>query len=520
MIEAHSALLTQVQVERVHEASLEILEDVGLLVRNERARAIFAHHGCKVDAQTEMVKIPRAVVEESRATIPATFTFNARDPQFDRTIPGDGPLIVTGSSAPNIIDPITGTERRARSDDLARIAHLVQELPGYDVFSISTLADDAPPGLFSISRFYPAVKYCTKPIRGSGPPEDAASILQFAYLVAGSEAGYRDHPFITHHYCPVVSPMTMDFDSTEMLIFFSEQNLPCYPTIVPNAGLTAPLTLLGTLTQGNAEFLAAAVLEQMVRPGKPTIYSSLPTVADMRTGAYAPGAIETGMLFIGLAQLARFYNVPCGGYIGLSNAKVNDAQSGFETGMSALAGVLAGVDMLNMAGLLDALMTFDFAKAVIDNEIALMLKKVKRGLEFSEDNLALDLIAEVGPGGMFADNLHTLERMRTTGLLPEVADRDPRQQWIEKGALDSQGHAMRRVREILTQDSSMLLSPEADSRLRAAFTGLVAGELTPPSGWSRRAAAPDQAGERRRRRREARPPSETSNSETAEPTAK
>jgi len=127
------------------------------------------------------------------------------------------------------------------------------------------------------------------------------------------------------------------------------------------------LTLAGTLVQGNAEFLAAVVLEQMVRPGKATIYSSLPTVADMRTGAYAPGAIETGMLFMGVAQMARFYGVPCGGYIGLSNAKVNDAQCGFETGMSAVAALLSGNHLFNMAGLLDALMSFDFAKAVIDD---------------------------------------------------------------------------------------------------------------------------------------------------------
>jgi trimethylamine--corrinoid protein Co-methyltransferase len=154
----------------------------------------------------------------------------------------------------------------------------------------------------------------------------------------------------------------MDFDSTEMLLTFTGEGLPCYPTIVPNAGLTSPLTLLGTLAQGNAEFLAAAVLEQMVRPGKETIYSSLPTVADMRTGAYAPGAIETGILFMATAQMARYYNVPCGGYIGLTNAKLNDAQSGYETGMSVVAGLLGGVDMFNMAGLLDALMAFDFAK--------------------------------------------------------------------------------------------------------------------------------------------------------------
>jgi trimethylamine--corrinoid protein Co-methyltransferase len=506
MIQDYVKLLTQEQVDRIHEASLEILENVGLLVRNERARGVLADHGCKVDLQSQIVKFPRNVVEEFRAMIPPKFTFGARDPSFDRTIPDDGPVIVTGSSAPNIIDPDTGQERRARSDDIARIAHLVNELPGYDVFSISTLADDAPPGLFSISRFYPALKNCLKPLRGSGPPEDAPKILELLYSIAGSEAAYRAHPFVTHHYCPVVSPLTMDFDSTEMLMFYSEQDLPCFATIVPNAGLTGPLTLVGTLTQGNAEFLAAAVLEQMVRPGKATIYSSLPTVADMRSGAYAPGAIETGILFIGVAQLAHYYNVPCGGYIGLTNAKVNDAQSGYETGMSTVAGVLSGVDMLNMAGLLDSLMAFDFAKAVIDNEIALMLKKVKQGLPFSEENLALDVIAEVGPGGMYADNLHTVERMKTTGFLPEVADRDPRQLWLERGGKDSQAHAMDRVRDILTSESAAGFTPEEESRIRATFTGLVSGDLVPPAGWKpvehheRRAR-----GGRRWRNREAEP---------------
>jgi trimethylamine---corrinoid protein Co-methyltransferase len=293
----------------------------------------------------------------------------------------------------------------------------------------------------------------------------------------------------------------MDFDSVAALIFYTERDLPCYPTIVPNAGLTSPITLAGTLAQGNAEFLAAAVLEQMVRRGKPTIYATLPTVGDMRTGAYAPGAIETGILFIAFAQMAMYYNVPNGGYIGLTNAKVNDAQSGYETGMSAVAGLLGGVQMFNITGLLDSLMAFDFAKAVIDDEIALMLKRIQRGLEFSEANMALDLIAKVGPGGMFMDHPHTLERMKTAAYLPDVADREGRQQWIEKGRLDSQAHAMLRARDLLTQDNPAVFSPEVDARVHAAFPGLVRGDSVPPAGWTRPAPVTGrrERGERRRR---------------------
>jgi trimethylamine--corrinoid protein Co-methyltransferase len=484
MIVTYAELLTSEQVVRIHEASLEILEEVGLKVRNARARQRLAHYGCSVDTETQIVRFPRTVVERFREAYPPTFTFNGRDPQYDRTIPDDGPLIVTGSSAPSIIDPLTGEERRARSDDIARIAHLINELPGYDVFSISTLADDAPPGQFSLARFYPAVKNCLKPVRGNTPStEDAEKILRLGALVAGSEQAYRAHPFFTHHCCPVVSPLTMDIDSTESLMFFTEQGLPNYATIVPNAGLSAPLTLVGTLAQCNAEFLAQATLMQMTRPATPLIYATLPTVADMRTGAYAPGAIETGILMMGCVQMARYYNVPSGGYVGLSNAKVNDAQSGYETGMSTLATVLAGADMLNMGGLLDALMTFDFAKAVIDDEIALMLKQVKRGLCFSEENLALDVIAEVGPGGMFMDLPHTMKRMRSAALLTEIADRNMRDLWSERGALDAHARAMLRVRAILTRDNPAVFSRDVYARIRATFEGLVAGDSVPPLGW-------------------------------------
>ena len=193
--------------------------------------------------------------------------------------------------------------------------------------------------------------------------------------------------------------------------------------------------------------------------------------------------------------------MPCGGYIGLTNAKVNDAQSGYETGMSVVAGLLGGVHMFNMAGLLDALMAFDFAKAIIDDEIARMLKKIAGGMAYSEENLALDLIAEIGPGGMFADHLHTVERMKTTGFLPEIADRNPRGLWLEQGGLDSQARALRRARDILTRESHAGFTPEVDARLRSEFAGLLATELQPPSGWTRPEGTEVRGRTERRRRR-------------------
>jgi trimethylamine--corrinoid protein Co-methyltransferase len=471
-----ATLLTQQQVERTHSASLEILENVGMLVRNEKARSIFTQHGCRADAGTQIVTFPSGVVEKYRAMLPSTFTFHGRDPKYDRTLPQDGPVIVTGSSAPDVIDPLTGRVRRARSDDIARIAHLIQELSAYDVFSISTLADDAPRGQFTLARLYPSLKHCLKPIRSTTRDmDDAASVMQLLYTLAGSEATYRQRPFVTHHYCPVVSPLTMDQLSTEAVIFFCEKGLPVYPSIVPNAGLTSPMSMAGTLVQGNAEFLAISALMQMVREGTPTIYATLPTVADMRSGAYASGGIECGMLHMAFAQMARFYNVPCGGYIGLSNSKLNDAQSGYETAMSTAAGVLAGADMLNMGGLLDALKVFDFAKAVIDDEIAQMLKRLKHGITFNEEELALQVIAQIKPGGSFMMSPHTARRMKSEALLTRLADREARETWEKKGSLDTHARAMARVNEILAQDDSDLIPAEAEARIHVQFKDLVPG---------------------------------------------
>ena len=475
---SYAELLTQEQIQKIHEASLEILQEVGLKVRYAPAREVFAAHGCSVNG--ERVKLPRDVVEKYRKMAPPTFTFHGRDPKFDKTIPQDSPVIVTASSAPDIIDPATGKERRAESGDIARIAHLINELPGYDMFSISTLADDAPKDQFTISRLYPAIKYCMKPIRATTTDhKDTLAMMEMAYIVAGGKEAYKEHPFLTHHYCPTVSPLTMDVLSTENVMYFAGEGLPVYPTIVPNAGLTSPMSMAGTLVQGNAEYLATVALTQMVKEGTPTIYATLATVADMRSGAYTSGAIECGMLHMAFAQIARYYNVPCGGYIGLTNAKINDAQSGYETGMSGMGGLVSGMDMFNIGGLIDALKTFDFAKAVIDDEIAQMLKRVKRGISFTDEDLAVNLIKEVGPGGSYIVAKHTVSRMKTEAVMTKLADRDARTIWEKKGSTDIHTRAMNKVKELMTKNTAPLISPEVDAQLKAAFPGLVAGELLP-----------------------------------------
>ncbi len=486
------------QLRQVHAASLEILQDVGLIVRNQKAQRRFAEHGASVDPGTGLTRIPASVVEHYRALVPAGITLRGRDPRCDVSFPRQLPVVATASSAPDIVDPATGALRRARSDDIARIAHLVNQLPGIDVFSISTLADDAPNGQFSLSRFYPALKNCVKPVRTSvNDIREAEQVLRLGELIAGSKEAFWERPFINFGYCAIVSPLTMDFDSTEMLMYFAENGITAYGTIAPMGGLSTPLTLPGMLTLMNAEWLAAAVLAQMSRAGTAQIYNFLPVFADMRSGAYAPGAIEVGMMNSAVCQMARFYGVPSGGYLGLTNSKLSDAQAGFEKAMSPLMGAMSGVDFIVMGGLLDALMSFDFGQLVIDEEIARMIKHVRRGFGFSREALALDEIRQAGPAGMFAGSRQTLERMRTTTFLPQLADRKVRAQWASEGASSVHQRALDKALDILSTPNAAALDAQTDARIHAAFEGLVKGDSFIPAGWTR-ALAPD-AGARGRR---------------------
>jgi trimethylamine--corrinoid protein Co-methyltransferase len=372
-----------------------------------------------------------------------------------------------------LIDPDTGKVRRARSSDIARIAHLVNELHGYDLLAIPVIADDAPSGRYHLSRYYPALKNTVKPVFGSAPNSaELKDLIHLAELVAGNAEKYHHRPFLTFGVCPVISPLVMDNDSTEMLMYFAEHQLPHIFVSAPNAGMTAPMTLLGTLAQCNAEFLATAVLSQISRSGTPIIYDALPTVADMRTGAYAPGGIETGIMLMGCAQMARFYNVPSAGFMGLTNAKLNDAQSGYETGLSTMAALNAGVDLFHLGGLLDGLSAFDFAKLVIDSEIALMLKRAMRGFECNQENFALDVIKQVGPGGTFINMAHTRMLMRKTALLPGISDRDPRSRWEDTGSVESHTRAIQKARKILERDNASVFSSDFDDRILTKFEDL------------------------------------------------
>ena len=175
--------------------------------------------------------------------------------------------------------------------------------------------------------------------------------------------------------------------------------------------------------------------------------------------------------------MARYFNVPCGGYIGQTNSKLPDSQAAYERSIAATGGLLAGMDMLQIGGLIEALMTFDYAQLAIDNEIALMLQRIVRGIQYSpaENQAALAETAQVGPGGVFMETPLTLQNLRSLSYIPTIADRDSRAVWQSEGGKDAPTRALDWVKDILSQANPHVLDSEVDERIRREFPDLKPG---------------------------------------------
>lgn len=466
-------LLTPEQVETVHQASLEILEEVGMCVEHEEARKILHKAGCTVDEDTHIVKFPRNEIVAALKKTPNTFTFYARDPQYDITVPGPDSVFTVSGRVAKTVDLETGKPRPSTLEDIKNTSFLTQQLPGYDINSLVFFAHELTGD--NLIQTYTALKYCKKHLRMGSALNvgNAEKVMELGYTLAGSKEAFHARPFMSFGCTNVIDPLKLDQHPTEMLLYYCRKKMQVYTYAAPNAGLTAPFSLVGALIQLNAEFLANVLLIQTVNEGAEMFYVSLPTVADLRTGAYATGAIEAGMLSMASALMARYYKVPYGGCIGMTNAKTPDIQAGYENAMLMTGGMLAGMDIYPTA-LMAGLDEFDYGMMMIDNEVNMMLKRLKRGMEYSDQEVAdaKKCIAEIGPGGSFLERPETVSRVRTLPFYPEISDRSSRVIWEANGAQNAYEKALQRGKELLSGDIPSLISPEKDDEIIAKFPEL------------------------------------------------
>ena len=465
--------LTDGDIRHIHAASMRVFETVGVKVCLPRALAIFRAAGADVDEHAMIVKADEDWVMRKLAAAPERVVLCGRDERYDLDLSGFNVYMGTGGTALNVLDLNTGERRPSSLRDLEHAARLTDALKNIDFFVLSCYPNEIEKNDADVNRFYAAFKNTSKHVMGGVyTPDGVRNVAQMAAAVAGGYKRLIERPFVSFITC-IMSPLLMDRHYTELLLTAVETGLPLATPVAPMAGSTSPATLAGTLVQMNVEALAGVLLAQCHSPGHPVLYSCVPTTMDLRYGSFCFGSVEMGLMNAACAQLSRFYNLPNYTTAGVSESKLPDAQSGYESMCSVLMCALSGCNFIHdAAGLIESGLTISYEQYVLDDDILGMCRRAARGIAVNADALAEYAIRETGPGGNFLAHDHTLTHMRDEFFYPNLTDRNNYTNWAAGGAKDSRALAADLAREILAGHRPAGVPADVERRLLDEIPGL------------------------------------------------
>jgi len=444
---AYQEILSQEDVEKIHQTSMRVMTNVGVEFPSEDALSVFRHHGVKTDGSR--VYITEEQLWKALETAPARFTLHARNPERSVAV-GEGEPIVfaPGYGAPFLVDA-EGNKRVPTVDDYHALVKLAHALPNQDV-SGHLLAEpgDVPAETAPLHILYSHILHSDKPFIGSVDSELAVRhTMEVVHILFGDDSSARPAAL------GVISSLTPLGYSREMagaIVTYAREGQALLVANLAMAGSTAPITLAGLLAMQNTEMLAGIVLSQLVSPGTPVIYGTTSTNIDMRSGALAIGSPELAQVVAAHQQLVRFYGLPSRGSGALTDANYPNAQAGLESMMGMLTVINSGADfVLHAAGILSSYLAFSYEKFVLDDEICGRVRRFHRPLVVDDETLAYDAIARVGPGGNFLMEDATLERCRTEFWEPPVSDRTALDGWQQAGRPDVVTRATKRWQRLV-----------------------------------------------------------------------
>jgi trimethylamine--corrinoid protein Co-methyltransferase len=462
-------VLSPAQIEQIHNASMHILENIGLEFLDEEALAYWQKAGAAIDGKR--VRPDGGLVRELVAKAPAEFVLQARNPAHSLTIGGNHINFATVGAVPYYADMET-SRRPGRLADFQRMVRLAQVCgPIHIVEGLLVEPQDVPVEQRNLEKGLAVWTLSDKVMTTAAHGRIAAQdYVNMAAIVFGGLEAIQQQPVFASNV-NVNSPLRYDERMLGALLVYARHGQPCIITPFILAGAMGPVTLAGAIAQQNAEALAGIALTQLVNPGVPVVYGGFTTNIDMQSGAPAFGTPEGALALLCGAQLARHYGLPYRGSGGLNNAKIPDAQAAAETQMSLWPAVLAHANIiLHSAGWLEAGLVCSLEKFILDVEGLAMMHRFLGGLEVSEDTLALEMIAEVGPGGHHLGTAHTLSRFRDAFYRPMLADRLSYETWREAGAWD----AARRANMVAKQLLAEYEQPEMETAVLEALLSYVA----------------------------------------------
>lgn len=457
------------ELDSIHYATLQVLQDPGIKVMGEEALEIFHGGGCNVERHDGygIIKIPSYVVEECIFWAPRTIVCNGRNPDSDFVVEPNRVGFTTFGGCINVIDPHTHELRRATKKDCADLTRLCDYLDEISVAERHVNATDVPDGTISVHNLEAMLANTGKHIfLGADSARALDAMIQLAAASVGGKEFFFKRPIFTVNVCPI-SPLTLPDNVCEVIIAAARQGVGVLVMPMALSGGTSSATLAGTLVTHNAEVLSAIVLAQLVKKGLPCIYASTSTILDLRFGTSAIGSPEYGMINAAIAKLARYYRLPSFVGGGASDSKISDIQAGYEFTLSATLSALAGANIVFGSGVLEQGLTIDYAKIVMDAEMIKMIQIAIGGIEISDEKLAMDVIHEVGPGGAFISHEQSLRTMRSQSQA-KLFDRRSRADWLERtGGEPLNKRAGEMVLDILQNHQPIPLPADADAAMQA-----------------------------------------------------
>jgi trimethylamine--corrinoid protein Co-methyltransferase len=472
--------LSDEDIRRIHQASLEVLERIGIEVMPSECREIFRQSGARVEDENNRVYIPASMVEDALDTAQNEVVLYGRDPKHKMKLGAARVYMGTGGAAVNVLDLSSGHARESTLDDVAQLGRLVDALDNIHFYLRPCVARDIPIKNLDLNTYYAAIANTTKHVTGNCFSCDSLyEVLEMAAMIAGNERKLRREPFISFVASWTVSPLRFAPETVEVLTEIVRQEMPVFLSSAPQSGATSPAALAGSLVQVNAEELSGLTYCQLVKPGAPVILGYVPSVSDLRTGNFTGGAPEFALMHAAAAQLGQFYNLPVYNSSGITDAKIPDIQAGYEKGLTGLAAALAGANYIHhSAGMLESMLTVAYEQYVIDDDINGSVMRMVRGIEVTDETLSVDVIDEVCWGeGHFLGTQQSLNLMNTEYYYPHTGDRQRRLDWEAGGSLDMREQARRKAQHILNTHEPESIPKEIDAEIRKRFEILLPSRL-------------------------------------------
>ncbi|MEM9968591.1 MAG: trimethylamine methyltransferase family protein [Pseudomonadota bacterium] len=465
--------LSQDDMEAIHDAALTALEDIGLADAPASGVAYMTGAGA-VEGTDGRLRFPRGLVEDTLAAANRSVTLFARDPAQDLVLSGNRVHYGTAGAAVHMVDVENNLYRECGVQDLYDAARITDQLDNIHFLQRPMVCRDITDNLeMDLNTIYACCSGTTKHIGTSfTEAQFIPHALDLLHMIAGSEEAWRARPFVLNSNCFVVPPMKFATESCEVMEKVIEGGMPVLLLSAGMAGATAPSTVAGAIVQAVAECLAGLVYVNAVKPGHPAVFGTWPFGLDLRSGAMTGGSGEQALLTAGCAQMHSFYGLPGGAAAGIADAKMPDMQAGWE---QMCSNVMAGLSGLNMvyeaAGMHASLLGFCHESLIMGNDLVGQAMRCVRGIEVTEETLAVDQIREVclGGAGHYLGTEQTLSRMELDHVYPALSDRSSPKEWDERGKPDLVSKATARKTEILDQPSSAALDPALDAAIRARF---------------------------------------------------